>query len=138
MSDQGGPVNISEWSDSREAGAVAYRLVDGGADAGIWLEMRDQNLLGAWSEWEEVDLDGPGWDLLVHLPALRARLRAEERDSIRREMLVALNAHFRRSIAVETAAVGSTSRHGERRHRAALALVRADIDRICPVGPEEG
>lgn len=61
----------------------------------------------------------------------RAEGAASERDSIRSRLLQALDARFQASIAAEAKAPSSIKRHGERRIRHALALVRIDVDRIC-------
>lgn len=76
---------LSEWTDSREAGALGFRLVAGEEPDEIWLEMRVQSYQGGpWSEWEEEDLDGPGRDLLIRLPELLREERARTRPLLER------------------------------------------------------
>jgi hypothetical protein len=56
-------VVLDEWEEGREAGALAFRIVEDGGE-GVFLEVRARGEDGTWSEWQEEDLDGPGFDVL--------------------------------------------------------------------------
>jgi hypothetical protein len=71
------PLELDEWTVDREDGARGFNLSLDGGD--IWLETREQDEDGQWSEWEREDLDGPGADLLARMPHLLKLERDEER-----------------------------------------------------------